>query len=56
MGGKGINAYGQKQRREMRRRNHVAKDLHSNKYHQRVVNSKYKKRKEELRDDHDDDQ
>jgi hypothetical protein len=36
MGLKGMKAYTRKQRREQRRRNHVAKDLHSPKYRQRV--------------------
>lgn len=33
---KGIDRYEQKKRREVRRRNHVAKDLHEAKYRQRV--------------------
>lgn len=40
--GKGMRSYGRKQRREMRRRNHVAKDLHSPKYRQRKKEGKRK--------------
>lgn len=36
---KGIRAYDKKHRREIRRRNHVARDLQDNKYRQRVVKS-----------------
>lgn len=33
----GINKYSEKERREQRRRNHIARDLKTNKYHQRVI-------------------
>lgn len=35
----GINKYTEKERREQRRRNHIARDLKTSKYHQRVVPS-----------------
>lgn len=35
----------EKERRRARRRNHVARDLYKNKYHQRVVLSKKQKKK-----------
>lgn len=35
--GKGLNRYEGKDKRRQRMRNHIAKDLHKNKYHQRVV-------------------
>lgn len=38
--GRGINRYEGKDRRRQRMRNHIAKDLHKNKYHQRVVKPK----------------
>lgn len=38
---KGINRYEGKDKRRQRRRNHVARDLHKNKYHQRVVKPRY---------------
>lgn len=34
---KGMNGYGEKQRREQRRRNHVAKDLIKREYRQRRI-------------------
>lgn len=37
---KGINGYEGKDKRRQRRRNHVARDLHKMKYHQRVVKPK----------------
>jgi hypothetical protein len=40
----GMRSFGRKQKREQRRRNHIAKDLHSPKYKQRV---KQPKRREE---------
>jgi hypothetical protein len=40
--GKGMKSFARKQRREQRRRNHIAKDLHSNKYRQRVQHKKPK--------------
>lgn len=39
---RGMKAYEAKERRAVRRRNHVAYDLRSPKYHQRVVPSKKK--------------
>lgn len=37
---KGMNGYGEKQRREQRRRNHVAKDLIKREYRQRRIEKK----------------
>lgn len=37
---KGMNSYDSKQRRKIRRRNHVAKDLQTPKYRQRIKESK----------------
>ncbi len=34
---KGINRYEGKDKRRQRRRNHIARDLHKSKYHQRVI-------------------
>jgi len=36
----GMNAYSEKEKRAMRRRNHVARDLGKPKYRQRIVESK----------------
>lgn len=33
----GLNKYSDKKKREMRRRNHIARDLRTRKYHQRRV-------------------
>jgi hypothetical protein len=33
----GLNKFGDKDKRRERLRNHIAKDLHSPKYHQRIV-------------------
>jgi hypothetical protein len=38
--GKGMDRYGRKLQRAIRRRNHVAKDLSDRKYHQRVKEGK----------------
>ena len=38
--GRGMNKYDAKQRREQRRRNHLAYDLADRKYHQRVKQNK----------------
>lgn len=40
----GINKYDGKLKREQRRRNHIARDLKSDKYHQRAVPNIDKKR------------
>jgi len=40
----GMNSYDQKQKRAMRRRNHVARDLRSDKYRQRRVESEMHKK------------
>lgn len=37
---KGLQAYGKKEKRAMRRRNHIALDLADRKYRQRVINKK----------------
>ncbi len=37
----GLNKYDEKLKREQRRRNHIAKDLASAKYRQRVIPRKY---------------
>lgn len=37
---KGIRAYEPKRRREMRRRNHIARDLADRKFHQRRIETK----------------
>lgn len=37
---KGINRYEGKDRRRQRIRNHIARDLHKSKYHQRVIRAK----------------
>lgn len=45
----GLNKYDDKQRRAMRRRNHIARDLLSPKYHQRIIEArKHKAYEEEL--------
>lgn len=36
----GINSYDEKQRRRIRRQNHIARDLAKTKYHQRVIPNK----------------
>lgn len=41
----GINKYDEKERREQRRRNHIARDLIGSKYHQRILPNKERKRK-----------
>lgn len=38
----GMNRYGDKQKRAMRRRNHIARDLKTKKYRQRVRESRHK--------------
>jgi hypothetical protein len=38
-----MNSYGHKQRRAMRRRNHIARDLAERKYRQRRVENKKKR-------------
>jgi len=43
--GRGMNTYEDKQKRAMRRRNHMARDLADRKYHQRI-----KKPYKELKD------
>lgn len=40
----GINKYSEKERREQRRRNHIARDLWSGKYPQQVVPNQRKKK------------
>ena len=35
--GRGMNSFGDKQKRAMRRRNHIARDLRTEKYRQRRV-------------------
>jgi hypothetical protein len=47
---KGIHSYGRKERREVRRRNHIAYDLKTNKYRQRIKEGKPK-----MEPDEDDD-
>jgi hypothetical protein len=42
----GINKYMYKDRRRQRLRNHVARDLHKSKYHQRVIPNKKKHRED----------
>lgn len=37
-----MNSYDEKQRRRIRRQNHIARDLADNKYHQRVIKNKKK--------------
>lgn len=52
--GKGMKSYDAKQRREQRRRNHIAFDLGSSKYRQRVKEKKSDKwTYEEIEDDGD---
>lgn len=46
----GMQSYDRKQRREQRRRNHVALDLGSPKYRQRVKESKKKKDKFDIKE------
>lgn len=41
--GRGLNAYDEKIKRQMRRLNHIARDLRSTKYRQRVVEPKVAK-------------
>lgn len=36
----GMNKYDTKERRLQRRKNHIVKDLHSLKYHQRIIEDK----------------
>lgn len=36
----GMNKYSDKQKRAMRRRNHIARDLRTRKYRQRVIKNK----------------
>ena len=38
--GRGMNSFGEKQKRAMRRRNHIARDLADRKYHQRRKETK----------------
>lgn len=40
----GINKYSEKERREQRRRNHIARDLWSRKYSQQIVPNQRKKK------------
>ncbi len=40
----GINKYSEKERREQRRRNHIAKDLWSGKFQQQVIPSQRKRK------------
>ena len=40
MSGKGMNRFPDKERREQRRHNHIARDLRTPKYRQRVVKDK----------------
>jgi len=40
--GHGMNSFGDKQKRAIRRRNHVARDLRDRKYHQRRVERRVK--------------
>lgn len=49
---RGIDRYDDKKRREVRRRNHIAKDLHESKYRQRVRNreTRYIPKVEEFND------
>ena len=42
--GHGMNSYEYKQKRAMRRRNHIARDLKSDKYRQRRVESEVHKK------------
>lgn len=51
---KGIRAYELKKRREIRRRNHIAYDLGSPKYRQRIIPSKRKMKEVEADDWFDD--
>lgn len=53
---KGIRAYELKKRREIRRRNHIAYDLGSPKYRQRVVPSKRRMKEVEADDWFDDEE
>lgn len=43
----GVNRFSDKERRKIRRKNHIAKDLHKNKYFQRVIPGKKGKNKNE---------
>lgn len=43
MSGKGMNRFEDKERRKQRRHNHIAHDLRTPKYRQRVVKDKRKK-------------
>lgn len=55
----GVNRFSDKERRKIRRRNHIAKDLQKSKYYQRVIPNKRKKNEDffleqEEPDDQDD--
>lgn len=47
----GMNKVDPKLRREQRRRNHIARDLHKSKYHQRVIEDKRRKSEDDWEDE-----
>jgi hypothetical protein len=52
----GLNKYDPKLRREQRRRNHVARDLFSPKYRQRVIPNRFAEDNEDMYDDDDEEE
>lgn len=42
----GMQSFGRKEKREQRRRNHIARDLHTPKYKQRIKQGKKKDRRQ----------
>jgi hypothetical protein len=52
----GMNKFSEKDRRRVRRRNHIARDLQEPKYHQRVVEDKKNKLTKKLINDEWDDE
>lgn len=49
----GLQSFGRKQKREQRRRNHIARDLHTPKYKQRVKQSEKRKVRRQIEENDD---
>lgn len=49
----GMQSFGRKEKREQRRRNHIARDLHTPKYKQRIKQGKKKKDRRQVEENDD---